>query len=133
MRVLAGHLTARYSAPMDKNSVPYGLCTTPPARANPQSDISARPNNSLICALTVLFVWLLLAFCPALAQQPGSVAISDVQAAQLLIVNGRYDYAKKLLEHDLAARPDDSELLFLLATVDLGQKDYDGAIALFRR
>src|ERR1700712_3173731 len=71
----------------------------------------------------------------ALAQEKGdgqTITLSDAQAAQLLIANNRLDDAKKLLEHDLAATPDDSEMLFLLATVAVAQKDYDAAISLYR-
>ena len=38
-----------------------------------------------------------------------------------------------MLERMLAAKPDDSEILFLLATIAVAQKDYDTAISLFRR
>jgi tetratricopeptide (TPR) repeat protein len=73
----------------------------------------------------------------ALAQQkdaqPRTITISDVQAAQLLINNNRLDDAKRLLDHDLVAHPEDSELLFLRAMVAVAQKDYDTAISLFRR
>src|SRR5579864_8383925 len=62
-----------------------------------------------------------------------TVVISDVQAAQLLIANNRLDDAKRLLDHLLAAKPDDSELLFLRANVAVAQQDYDTAISLFRR
>jgi tetratricopeptide (TPR) repeat protein len=72
---------------------------------------------------------------PAAAQEETKKAIvlSDIQAAQLLIVNNRLDDARLLLEHDLAARPDDSEILFLLATVAVAKKDYDTAVSLYRR
>jgi tetratricopeptide (TPR) repeat protein len=62
-----------------------------------------------------------------------AVAITDVQAAQLLISNNRLDEARLLLDRALVARPDDSELLFLRATVAVTQKDYDTAISLYRR
>ena len=62
-----------------------------------------------------------------------TITISDTQAAQLLIANNRLDDAKRLLEHTLAAKPDDSETLFLLATIAVAQKDYDRAISLYRR
>lgn len=62
-----------------------------------------------------------------------SVAISDVQAAQLLIASGDYDDARKLVERDLARKPDDSELLFLLAAIETAQKDYETAISVYRR
>ena len=73
---------------------------------------------------------------PALAHaQSGqsSAPVSDPEAAQLLIANARYDDAKKLLERDLAVKPDDSETLFLLAAIATAQKDYDTAISLYRR
>ena len=76
-----------------------------------------------------------LMLVPALAQAQEvrtSTPISDAKAAQLLIGNGRYDDAKKLLERDLAAKPDDSETLFLLAAIATAQKDYDTAISLYR-
>src|SRR5580704_3213789 len=70
----------------------------------------------------------------ASAQEKGqTVTITDVQAAQLLISNSRLDDAKRLLDSTLATRPDDSELLFLRATVAAAQKDYDTAISLYRR
>lgn len=61
-----------------------------------------------------------------------TIPLSDTQAAQLLIANGRLDDARRLLEHDRAASPDDSQTLFLLATVAVAQKEYDTAISLFR-
>ena len=74
----------------------------------------------------------------ALAQEPPkadatTITLSEVQAAQLLIANNRLDDAKRLLEHNLAAKPDDSETLFLLATIAVAQKEYDTAISLYRR
>jgi outer membrane protein len=107
---------------------------TPRTRANPQSAIWApRSSKKARRAFAALFASRLLASGAAQAQQPAAgVAISDTQAAQLLIANGRYDEARRLLERDLAARPDDGEILFLLATVHVAQKDYEGAIGLFR-
>jgi tetratricopeptide (TPR) repeat protein len=64
---------------------------------------------------------------------PTTIVISEVQAAQLLIANNRLDDAKRLLDHLLVAKPDDSELLFLRANVAVAQQDYDSAISLFRR
>ena len=52
---------------------------------------------------------------------------------QLLIANNRLDDAKRLLERVLARDPDDSEGLFLEATIAVEQKDYDAAISLYRR
>src|SRR5579862_9598909 len=63
---------------------------------------------------------------------PQTITLTDVQAAQLLIANNRLDQAKALLTHDLAAKPDDSEMQFLLATIATAQKDYDTAISLYR-
>ncbi|MES2253999.1 MAG: surface lipoprotein assembly modifier [Pseudomonadota bacterium] len=81
---------------------------------------------ALLCASLIV--------APALAQQPGqTVAISDADAAQLLIANGRLDDAKKVLTHILDGKPDDSESLFLLGTIAVAQVDYDTAISLFRR
>ncbi len=79
-----------------------------------------------------------LALAPgALAQDkntgPGTITITDIQAAQLLINNNRLDDAKRLLDHDLVSQPEDSELLFLRAMVAVAEKDYDTAISLFRR
>ena len=62
-----------------------------------------------------------------------TIVLSDIQAAQLLMANNRLEDAKRLLEHALAAKPDDSELLFLRATVAVAQQDYDTAISLYRR
>jgi tetratricopeptide (TPR) repeat protein len=71
---------------------------------------------------------------PAPAQENSrTFVISDVQAAQILIVNNRLDDARRLLERVLAANPDDREALFLLATIAVAQKDYDTAISLYRR
>lgn len=76
-----------------------------------------------------------LAFAPAAwAQDKGqTVPITNLQAAQLLIANDRLDDARKILEHEQAARPDDSQTLFLLGAIAVAQKDYDTAISLFRR
>ncbi len=75
------------------------------------------------------------AFAPPAAAQENSktIVISDLQAAQLLIANHRLDDAKRLLGHMLAAQPDDSEGLFLMATIAVEEKDYDKAISLYRR
>src|SRR6185437_11282494 len=64
---------------------------------------------------------------------PATITLSDTQAAQLLIANNRLDDAKRFLDHVLAAKPDDSELLFLRANVAVAQQDYDTAVSLFRR
>ncbi len=87
-------------------------------------------------ALTILTA---LLFPPAAlaqdAQKPAAktITLSATQAAQLLIAGNHLDEAKKLLERELAARPDDSENQFLLAAIAMAQKDYDTAISLFRR
>ncbi len=62
-----------------------------------------------------------------------TITVSDIQAAQFLIANHRFDDAKRLLQHILAERPHDSEGLFLLAAIAVMQKDYDTAISLYRR
>jgi tetratricopeptide (TPR) repeat protein len=68
------------------------------------------------------------------AQEKGrTIAITDAQAAQLLINNNRLDDARRLLDRDLASQPEDSELLFLRAMVAVAEKDYGTAISLFRR
>jgi outer membrane protein len=81
---------------------------------------------------------LILSASSALAQDRGNNAASTItlspnQAAQLLIANHRLDDAKRLLAQILAAKPDDSEGLFLLATIAVEEKDYDTAISLYRR
>src|SRR6201996_3857346 len=62
-----------------------------------------------------------------------TITLTDTQAAQLLITNNRLDDAKKILLHDLEAKPEDSETLFLLGTIAVAQKDYDTAISYYRR
>ncbi len=76
-----------------------------------------------------------LTSAPAFAQDKDAktIVLTDVQAAQLLITNDKLDDAKKLLLRDLATRPDDSEMLFLLGTIAVAQKEYDTAISLYRR
>ena len=85
----------------------------------------------------VALLGLVLSVSGALAQEPAkpnaTVTLTKIQAAQLLIANNRLDDAKRLLDHILAAKPDDSESQFLLATIAVAQKDYDTAISLFRR
>jgi hypothetical protein len=61
-----------------------------------------------------------------------TIPLTDSQAAQLLIQNSRLEDAKKILLHDLQTRPEDSETLFLLGTIAVADKDYDGAISYFR-
>lgn len=85
----------------------------------------------------VALLGLVLSVSGALAQdavKPNTtITLSEIQAAQLLITNNRLDDAKRVLEHVLATKPDDSESQFLLATIAVAQKDYDTAISLFRR
>jgi tetratricopeptide (TPR) repeat protein len=85
----------------------------------------------------VLFaVTAVLVFSVAARAQEGTsktITLTDIQAAQLLILNNRLDDARLVLEHALATKPDDREILFLLATVAVAQKDYDTAISLYRR
>ena len=69
----------------------------------------------------------------ARAETSKTLIITDIQAAQLLMTNGRLDDARKLLEVRLRAAPDDGETLFLLGTIAVAQKDFDGAISFFRR
>jgi len=75
---------------------------------------------------------------PAWAQEPAktdptTITLDDSQAAQLLVANNRFEDAKRLLERVLAVKPDDSQALFLLATIAVAQKNYDLAISLYRR
>jgi tetratricopeptide (TPR) repeat protein len=85
----------------------------------------------------VALLGLVLSASSALAQDAANpnttITLSEIQAAQLLIANNRLDDAKRLLDHILAARPDDSESQFLLAAIAVAQKDYDTAISLYRR
>jgi tetratricopeptide (TPR) repeat protein len=77
-----------------------------------------------------------LSVTPSLAQAPApaqTITLTAEQAAQLLIANDRLDDAKRLLDQVLAAKPDDSEALFLMATIAVARKNYDGAISLYRR
>lgn len=62
-----------------------------------------------------------------------TIVVSDVDAVQLLVANNRLDDAKRLLERVLATRPDDSEGLFLQATIAVAEKDYNAAISIYRR
>jgi tetratricopeptide (TPR) repeat protein len=96
----------------------------------------------------LLFIMAVLALVPSAQAQPQApaqaptqapggataktITLTDVQAAQLLIANNRLDDAKKLLARHLAAQPEDSETLFLLATIAVAEKDYDTAISYFR-
>jgi tetratricopeptide (TPR) repeat protein len=84
---------------------------------------------------TILAAAALVATAPAAwAQDKGrAVSITNLQAAQMLIANDRLDDAKKILEYQQAAQPDDSQTLFLLGAIAVAQKDYDTAISLFRR
>ncbi|MGH6972162.1 MAG: surface lipoprotein assembly modifier, partial [Caulobacteraceae bacterium] len=58
--------------------------------------------------------------------------IDELQAAQLLFAAGRLADAKKVLLDLRKARPNDPEVLFLLGSVAVAQKDYPSAIHLFR-
>jgi outer membrane protein len=83
-------------------------------------------------------IGVILSASSALAQDAGkndprTITLTDIQAAQLLIVNNRLDDAKRVLDRVLASKPDDTEGQFLLATIAVAQKDYDTAISLFRR
>jgi tetratricopeptide (TPR) repeat protein len=80
-------------------------------------------------------VLILMTSCPFADAQPPTrtIGITNTEAAQLLIANNRLDDARRVLEQVLAAKPDDSEALFLLATIAVEQKDYDTAISLYRR
>lgn len=87
---------------------------------------------------TVALLGVVLSASSALAQnaaisQPPTLALSNIQAAQLLIGNERLDDAKRLLERELETNPGDSQALFLLATIAVAQKNYDAAISLYRR
>jgi tetratricopeptide (TPR) repeat protein len=89
----------------------------------------------LACA-TLLVV--ILSAPVAVAQEAGNNALTtihltNIQAAQLLILNNRLDDAKRVLALVLSTTPDDSEALFLMATIAVAQKDYDTAISLYRR
>jgi Tfp pilus assembly protein PilF len=64
--------------------------------------------------------------------QPNDNTIGDIPAAQILIANGRLDDARKLLAHSLETHPEDSQTLFLLATLATAQQDYETAISLYR-
>jgi hypothetical protein len=55
-----------------------------------------------------------------------------LQAAELLIQNGRLAEARRVLLSLEAANPRDSEVQFLLAMISVQQKDYPGAIRRFR-
>jgi tetratricopeptide (TPR) repeat protein len=92
----------------------------------------------LCCRILALLSGFVPFACAALAQDAGeaqsrTITLSPIQAAQLLILNNRLDDARRLLEQVLAARPDDNEAEFLLATIAVEEKDYDTAISLFRR
>ena len=137
-----GTIGARCSDRTRKNLAPCGRCRTRPD-TRPRSESSARQNNSGrkqmrredVAAQIIATVLFLTGSCPcADAQQPSrSVGITGTEAAQLLIANNRLDDARRVLEQDLASQPDDSEALFLRATIAVAQKDYDTAISLYRR
>lgn len=88
----------------------------------------------ILAAALAALIW------PSCAQAQGAggkpattITVSTSEAAQLLIANHRLDDAKALLEQVLAVKPDDSEALFLMATIAVEQKDYNRAISLYRR
>ena len=62
-----------------------------------------------------------------------TITLSPIQAAQLLIANNLLEDAERLLGQILSAKPEDSEALFLVATIAVEKKDYDTAISLYRR
>ena len=72
-------------------------------------------------ALALALGWSAAAMAQAKNPAPTTILLSEVQAAQLLIANNRLDDAKRLLDHLLAAKADDSELLFLRANVAVAQ------------
>jgi hypothetical protein len=86
----------------------------------------------------LLLMCIILSASCAGAQEGGkpsstTINISPTQAVQLLIAGNRLEDAKRLLEQLLAINPNDSETLFLMATVAVAEKDYDAAISLYRR
>jgi len=84
---------------------------------------------------TIASALVLLLYCASARAHETSktITLTNIQAAQLLIANNRLDDAKRLLEQMRTAKPDDIEILFLLATIAVEQKDYDTAISLYRR
>jgi Tfp pilus assembly protein PilF len=62
-----------------------------------------------------------------------TIPLSATQAAQFLIAAHRLEDARRLVDRLLAAKPDDSEALFLMATIAVAEKEYDTAISLYRR
>lgn len=58
-----------------------------------------------------------LAQSVAAQEERKTFAISEIQAAQLLIASNRLDDATHLLERMLALSPDERKSLFLLATI----------------
>jgi len=87
----------------------------------------------LCFVLAGLLVFATGALAQEVQETPAAVVISDTRAAQLLVANNRLDDARRLLDRILAVRPDDSEALFLSATVAVAQENYDTAISLYRR
>jgi hypothetical protein len=94
--------------------------------------------------ILAMVLGLVLAGATALAQTPPpftatierngkAQTVSVVEAASLLMRAGKLDDARKVLLALEKARPDDSEVLFLLGLIAVQQKDYDAAIRLFRR
>ena len=90
------------------------------------------PTNSILVLSASAGSLLVLSASAAGTQGSQTITLSDVQAAQLLIANNRLDDAKAILTHDLAQKPDDSEMQFLLAAIATAQKDYGTAVSLYR-
>src|SRR5262245_23866554 len=94
------------SAPMDKNSESPGRFTI--RRENRQSESWAPSNLRMVFmhtrmpSLAVAVAFLFAA--TASAQEQPTIPLTDIQAAQLLIVNNRLADAKRVLERLLAER-----------------------------
>src|SRR5690348_16642972 len=65
------------------------------------------------------------------SEAPGDRAI--IEGAKAAIEERQYDAARAMLEPLLARRPDDPEVLFLLATIAARQRQFGRAIPLYRR
>jgi len=66
------------------------------------------------------------------AEEPVTRAISETEAAALLMQAGRLMEAKAVLAHVLAAVPEDNEAHFLSGMIAIVQEEYDLAIMHFR-
>jgi tetratricopeptide (TPR) repeat protein len=86
-----------------------------------------------IAALAAAMAFTSVALAQPDKQHKKTIVISDIAAAKLLIANHRLDDAKKILTYNLSIHPDDSETLFPLGAIAVAQKDYNTAIALYRR